>query len=195
MKKILITALAALFMFSGCNQEGEEPLEEGVMTPEEFFAEIEIDDPMELIDGWWHFNTDILFEKDEHGNYKEVTFYGMPMYDYYFHLSNGLVTEAQRFYYIGKGGWEDVAIADPNGIKIDKPERKFSFNIIGTQYYQDDQTISNEDIVQCKSNIVTTIDLGSESINENGEILYWGNRLKHIGDELPDKFAPYPDNE
>ena len=40
MKRILITVLAALGMLTACNLEGEEPLEEGVMTPDEFFDEI-----------------------------------------------------------------------------------------------------------------------------------------------------------
>lgn len=195
MKKILITALAVLFMFTACNLEGEKPLEEGVMTTEEFFEEIEVSDPAKLVDGWWYLNQGVCFRIDEHGNYKQFTLYATPVFDYYFHLSNGLVTEVKRYCYVQKGGWEDVAIDDPNGIKIDKPERKFSFNIIYSQHYLDHRKINNEDIVQCMNNKIMTINLGLVIQDESGNDFYSGNCFKHIGNELPTEWKPSNDDK
>ena len=193
MKKILITALAALFMFSGCSQEGEEPLEEGVMTPEEFFEEIEVSDPAGLIDGWWYLNSGMRFEMDDHGNYKqEDDLLNSGIVEYYFRLDDGLITDVKRFKYIhDEFGWEDVAIADPAGIEINKSGREFSFKVLDTQYHC---TISNEAIVQCKNDGILTIDLGSVWKDKKGKIHHPGNWFMHIGDELPNQWWG-PDNE
>lgn len=186
MKKTFITLLAALTVFTACNLEGEEPLEEGVMTPEEFFAEIEIESVSDLVDGWWHYEPTVCYEKDERGNYKVVTIYGCAIYNYYLYLHDGRVTDVKRCLYDMNKDWEDIAITDPEGIIIDKSERMFSFKPVDDDYI----SLINEDIVRCKSGCVMTIDFDSCREAKNGTVHYEGHCLINIGDELPKHREP-----
>lgn len=184
MKKILITALAALFMFSGCNLEGEEPLEEGVMTPEEFFAEIKVSDATDLIDGWWE-QAPGTYKKDENGNYKDGDFYGPSEFVFY-NFKDGKIVAVKKcsiFY----GDWEDIAIDGPVDILINAKNRTLTFN--DPSLYVTDKAIA-----QCENDRITTIELDSERSKADGTFLYFGYTYKHV-DELPTEWKPSNDDE
>lgn len=180
MRKAFTVLAASLCLLASCNLEGEKPLEEGVMTPDEFFKEIEVSDAVDLEDGWWKLYS-TLYQKDNNGNYKKVPFYGSPVYYYYYYMQNGKITSAKRCAQDGLSGygddaWEDFA-SGPVEIAINKEKRTFSF--VASSGW----SINDCYLRKCDSNIILTIDFNSEK-QEDGKIYYWGHNLRNIGEDL-----------
>lgn len=179
MKKTFITLLAALTMLTACNLEGEEPLEEGVMTPDEFFDEIGVE-AKDLTDGWWQYCF-FSYGKDEKGNYRAVPHYG-PYYLYFYNVQNGEILAIKRCDFM-LSDWTDIAISEPVKIVIGDQDRTLS---VGTPVVP----ICGETLVKCNSDFISSIDLESGTKHENGMILYDAHSLGRIGNELPKHREP-----
>lgn len=179
MRTAFTVLAASLCLLVSCNINGEEPLEEGVMTPDEFFEEIEVADVVDLEDGWWELYCE-HYQKDNNGNYKEAIFYGAPIYNYYYYMQEGKITSAKKYAQWNRDGdaWEDVALNEPVEITINKKERTFSFVAPGW-------TITDNSLRKCSSNVILTIDFNSER-QENGNTYYIGETFRNIGEELPE---------
>lgn len=175
MRKAFTLLAASLCLLASCNIDGEEPLEEGVMTPEEFFEEIEAVSAKDLADGWWTVSPG-CFEKDKNGNYKEVAFYHGCPYSYYFNISDGKIEGFKELWY--DHDWKDIALDGKAQIDINKNDRLFSI-------YTPEFTLIDHILIKCEHSKIITIDSDAEKEIEKGECTFMADVFGFIGTELP----------
>ncbi len=124
MRKAFTVLAASLCLLMSCNLEGVKPLEEDIMTPEEFSAEIVVDSATDLTDGWWTVKAG-SFEKCENGNYKQVPFIGCFVEEIYFNIQAGKIKDIKIWNW---HNWENVPLTEVPQIEINKNDRLFSIN-------------------------------------------------------------------
>ncbi len=174
----LFTALvASLCLLVSCNIEGEEPLEEDIMTSEEFSAEIMVDSATDLTDGWWTVKAG-GFEKCENGNYKQVPLIGCITKDIYFNILDGKIKDIKIWYW--RNYWENVTLTEVPQIEINKNDKLFSIN---TPVF----FLIDNILVKCDNDNIVALESLSEKRLKNGNCAYQGFIFNFIGTELPQK--------
>lgn len=173
----LLTALvASICLCVSCNIEGEEPLEEDIMTSEEFSAEIVVDSATDLTDGWWTVKVG-GFEKCENGNYKQVPFIGCFNEDIYFNIQDGKIKDIKIWNW---HNWENVTLTEVPQIEINKNDKLFS---IHTPVF----FLIDNILVKCDNNNIVALESLTEKQLKNGNRTYLGYIFNFIGTELPQK--------